>query len=198
MAEHYFSKKPTSPLRTTSVSFSFRGHEMKFLCASGVFSSEKIDTATALLLAHAQIEDGRDVLDLGCGIGVIGISIKKAFLSSSVTLSDVNQRALQFAQKNAKKNRVDVAVVESDLFSAFSGKQFDTIITNPPHHAGRELLYKMISEAPLYLKSGGVLQLVASHNKGGSMLEKKMKETFGNVSTLVKKGGFRVYCSRKE
>ena len=198
MAEHYFSKKPTSPLRTTSVSFSFRGHEMKFLCASGVFSSEKIDTATALLLAHAQIEDGRDVLDLGCGIGVIGISIKKAFLSSSVTLSDVNQRALQFAQKNAKKNRVDVAVVESDLFSAFSGKQFDTIITNPPHHAGRELLYKLISEAPLYLKSGGVLQLVASHNKGGSMLEKKMKETFGNVSTLVKKGGFRVYCSRKE
>ena len=197
MVEHYYTKKPTSPLRTTSVSFLFHSKNMTFLCASGVFSSKKIDTATALLLDHTQVQDGWAVLDLGCGIGVIGISIKKVFPSCAVTLSDVNQRALQFAKKNAKKNSVDVAVVESDLFAGFSEKQFDTIITNPPHHAGRELLYKLIIEAPLYLKSGGVLQFVASHNKGGSMLEKKMKEVFGNVSTLVKKGGFRVYCSRK-
>lgn len=171
---------------------------MTFLCASGVFSSKQIDTATSLLLDHAQVQDGWEVLDLGCGIGVIGISVKKAFSSCTVTLSDVNQRALQFAQKNAKKNSVAVDVLESDLYTAFSEKQFDAIITNPPHHAGRDLLYKLITEAPLHLKPNGVLQLVASHNKGGAMLEKKMKEIFGNVSTLVKKGGFRVYCSRKE
>ncbi len=198
MEEHYFTKKPTSQLKTTFVSFSFHGKDMIFLCASGVFSSQKIDPATALLLEHAQIEERWDVLDLGCGIGVIGLSLKKAFPSCALTLSDVNQRALHIAEKNAKKNNADVVVVESDLYTAFSEKQFDAIITNPPHHAGRELLYKLITEAPLYLKSNGILQLVASHNKGGAMLEKKMKEVFGNVSTLVKKGGLRVYCSKKE
>jgi 16S rRNA G1207 methylase RsmC len=198
MVEHYFTQKPTSPLKTTTVSFSYRGKDMKFLCASGVFSSEKIDSATALLLDNAKIEEGRDVLDLGCGIGVIGISIKKTFPSCAVVLSDVNQRALEIAKRNAKTNHVDVVVAESDLYTAFSEKQFHVIITNPPHHAGRELLYKLITDAPSYLKPDGLLQLVASHNKGGAMLERKMKEIFGNVSTLAKKGGFRVYCSRKE
>jgi 16S rRNA G1207 methylase RsmC len=59
-------------------------------------------------------------------------------------------------------------------------------------------VYKIIEEAFLHLNKNGFLQLVATHNKGGAMLEKKMKEVFGNVETLTKKSGFRVYCSRKE
>jgi 16S rRNA G1207 methylase RsmC len=198
MPEHYFTKKPTSVLRKHIVSFSFHGKELTFTCASGVFSAKHIDPATQLLLENATIHDDLDVLDLGCGIGVIGISIKKAYPSCIVVLSDVNKRALQFAALNAKQNKVEVNVVESDLYAAFSGKQFDTVITNPPLHAGRKLVYLLIEEAPLHLKSGGLLQLVAKHQKGGAMLEKKMNEVFGNVTVLAKKSGFRVYCSRKE
>ncbi len=198
MREHYSTKNPSSLLKTKTVSFSFRDHEMKFLCASGVFSSERIDRATALLLEHAKITENWDILDLGCGNGILGISIKKAFPSCSVVLTDVNERALEIAKKNAQTNHVDVVVLESDCYTVFSGKTFDAIISNPPHHAGRDIVYKIIAEAPLYLKSGGYLQIVASHNKGGKMIEKKMKGIIGNVSTLAKSGGFRVYCSRKE
>ncbi len=198
MGEHYFIRKPTSRVQTTTISFSFKGKLLSFICVSGVFSSRKIDVATALLLEHAYIEEDWDVLDLGCGVGVIGISMKNAFPATHIVLSDVNKRALQFAALNAKQNKAEVEVVESDGYAAFSARQFDTIITNPPLHAGRALVYRLIEEAPLYLKKNGLLQLVAKHKKGGAMLEKKMKEVFGNVSVLVKKGGFRVYCSKKE
>jgi 16S rRNA G1207 methylase RsmC len=40
--------------------------------------------------------------------------------------------------------------------------------------------------------------VVARHAKGGKMLEKRMEEKFGNVEVVAKKGGFRVYVSKKE
>ncbi len=198
MAEHYFTPQPQSRLKKTRVTSSYRGQTLTFTCVSGVFSSEKLDSATLLLLEHAKIQRSWDVLDLGCGIGVLGISIKKAFPSCTVVLTDVNQRALKTAAENVRANDVAAEILESDLFSALADRQFDTIITNPPHHAGRALVYQLIEQAVGHVRSGGFLQLVAQHNKGGAMLEKKMKEVFGNVETLVKKGGFRVYCSRKE
>ncbi len=198
MAEHYFTPQPQSRLKKTVVSSSYKGHPLTFTCVSGVFSSEKLDSATLLLLEHAKTEKDWHVLDLGCGIGVLGISLKKAFPLLTVVLCDVNQRALKTAADNARTNATPVEILESDLFSKMPGRQFDAIMTNPPHHAGRALVYQLIEEAALHLRTGGLFQLVAQHNKGGAMLEKKMKEVFGNVETLVKKGGFRVYCSRKQ
>lgn len=197
MNEHYYTEKPTSRIKKTVVPYTFHGHSLSFTCISGVFGSEKLDSASLLLLEHAKIENGWHVLDLGCGIGVLGISIKKAFPDCSVVLTDVNGRALKTAQENAAQNTVAVEIFKSDRYAALQGKQFDTIITNPPHHAGRQLVYDIIQEGFLHLHTGGYLQLVALHNKGGAMLEKKMKNVFGNVETLAKKSGFRVYCSRK-
>lgn len=193
--EHYFSKKPTSALKTKGVVFSFHNHALHFLCASGVFSSQKIDFATQLLLEHARLTHKQDVLDIGCGMGVIGISIKKAFSESTVVMTDVNKRALEIAKRNALKNTVSVEILESNLYEQLSQRTFDVIISNPPHHAGRELVYALIEQAPKHLNARGTLQIVAQHNKGGAMLERKMKDTFGNVEVLVKKTGFRVYCS---
>lgn len=199
--EHYFTRNPKSRLKTTEVAFSFRNHSLTFLCASGVFSSTEIDDATQLLLEAAEIQPNTNILDLGCGIGVIGISIKKAEPTCNVTLSDVNKRALKVSKENAEKNKVTVDVIESDCYTAFAEKEqkeFDLIITNPPHHAGRELVYKMITEAPQYLKKGGFLQLVAKHNKGGKMLQKKMEEVFGNAEIITRQSGFCVYRSKKK
>jgi 16S rRNA G1207 methylase RsmC len=61
--------------------------------------------------------------------------------------------------------------------------------------AGRKICYKIIEEAKKHLKKNGTLQLVARHQKGGKMLEKKMQEAFGNVEAIAKKSGFRVYLS---
>lgn len=206
--EHYFTRTPKSKLKTTEVSFLFHNHQLSFLCASGVFSSTQIDDATTLLLEAVELQPNTAILDLGCGIGVIGISLKKAEPTCDVTLTDINTRALKVSKQNAEKNKVSVDVLESDCYSAFgenekkekqkSEKEFDLIITNPPHHAGRELVYKMITEAPLYLKKGGFLQLVAKHKKGGKMLQQKMEEVFGNAEIILRGSGLCVYRSKKK
>lgn len=192
--EHYYTKKPTSEFKTKTISFEISGHQFKFITPSGVFSYGRVDPASLLLLTSAHIPQKANILDLGCGWGFIGIAIKKLFPNTDVTMIDINERALQLAKKNAKLNKTKVTVLQSDLFNAIP-PQFDTILTNPPMKAGRALCYQIIEHSKSHLKLGGSLNLVALHNRGGSMLEKKMKEVFGNVETVAKKSGFRVYQS---
>lgn len=196
---HYYSPKQTSKLILTPVRQHLRGKEFEILCSSGVFSSKVIDYGTQVLVNNAIIVNGWKVLDLGCGCGVVGVVVASIFPKCKVVMSDVNKRAVYISSKNAMNHRLEnVEVVESDLFKQIPDDDFDTIITNPPMVAGRELCYKMIDEGYLHLKKGGLLQVVARHKKGGEMLEKRMKEKFGDVETAAKKGGFRVYVSKKE
>jgi 16S rRNA G1207 methylase RsmC len=74
---------------------------------------------------------------------------------------------------------------------------FDTILLNPPISADMDVCYEMIKKSSEHLKENGTLQLVARNRKGGSRLMECMKETFGNVEVLGRKGGFWVYCSTK-
>jgi len=191
--EHYSSKKPQSELIEKSFETIVRRQRFRFVTPSGVFSFGHIDKGSLLLVDSVSL-DKEKVLDFGCGWGFVGVVVKKVFSGIVVTMTDVNERALLYAEKNARGNRVSVQVVQSDLFSKL--KEFDAILVNPPMHAGREVCYSIIEEALKHLSSGGKLYLVAMHNKGGAMLEKKMHDVFGNVETVGKKGGFRVYVSR--
>jgi 16S rRNA (guanine1207-N2)-methyltransferase len=139
------------------------------------------------------IKENDRVLDLGCGIGVIG-KIAKELTQKEVVLVDVNERALMLAKMNLKGLN-NIVIKKSDVFGALQGEKFDVILLNPPQSAGRKLCLRMIAESLEHLNKGGSLQLVARHNIGGSYFENYMKEVFGNVSTLAKKGGFRVYKS---
>ena len=195
MADHYFTEKPTSDITTEEFEISVRGTRLFFTTPSGVFSYGRADKASSLLVECAEVPEKAKVLDFGCAWGFIGIAIKKSIPSVDMTMIDVNERALKFAERNARRNRVDVKIIKSDLFQSVKGK-FDEIIVNPPMKAGREICYKIIEDSVKYLEKNGTLQLVALHNRGGAMLEKKMNDVFGNVETIAKKSGFRVYLSR--
>ena len=199
MSEHYFTERPSSELVIEEVRVLARGHAFVFRTASGVFSFGRVDAGSLLLAGSAIVKPHDAVLDLGCGWGLVGIVIREAFPSAAVTLTDVNERAVMLAKQNAKRNKASAHVLQGSLYEPVKGTQFDAILVNPPMKAGRELCYTIIGQAPEHLKPGGTLQLVALHNRGGKMLEKKMKEVFGNVETVAKKGGFRVYiCERTE
>jgi len=195
MSDHYFSEKPTSEITTEQFDITVRGVRLIFTTPSGVFSHGRADKASILLVENAEISENARVLDLGCAWGFVGIALKKSVPTTSVMMVDINERALSFAEKNAKRNHVDVKIFKSDLFRTVKGK-FDTIIVNPPMKAGRETCYKIIEDSLKFIEKNGTLQLVALHNRGGAMLEKKMNEVFGNVETIAKKSGFRVYLSR--
>lgn len=195
MNEHYFSKKPSSVIKDYRIEAALRGKKFAFSSSSGVFSATEIDEGTRLLVENMQIGNKDDALDLGCGIGIVGI-VAAGLTTGKVILTDVNERACKLAMKNSK-GISNIQVVCGDMYGPVNGLLFDVILLNPPQTAGKEICFAMIGGAREHLKKGGSLQIVARHNKGGETLGKKMLEVFGNVQAIAKKGGFRVYMSRK-
>ena len=195
MTEHYYTEKPTSELKIYKINFNVRNKDIELFTASGVFSPKGLDTGSDILLKNCIINDKWKVLDLGCGYGIVGISLKLLFPSINLTLSDINERALEFAKKNIKKYNLKASVIKSNSFDNIKDK-FDTILLNPPQTAGKQLCFNMIEKSKEHLVNNGILQLVARHNKGGKDLSKKMFEVFGNVEEIIKRAGFRVYVSK--
>ncbi len=190
---HYFSKQPSVKLTFFNIAYSARGLDFNFKSAPGVFSSKKIDYGTAVLVNAMKIEKNDTVLDLGCGIGVVGI-VAAHLTKNKVYLVDINKRAVKLAKMNSKQLK-NVIVLESDKFFKIDNLKFDVILLNPPQTAGKKICFEMIEQARTHLNPKGTLQLVARHNVGGRTLLEKMLQVFGNVKTIVKKGGYRVYVS---
>lgn len=157
----------------------------------GVFSAKELDEGTNLLLNSLPELNG-DVLDIGCGAGVIGASICKQMPNTNVTMTDVNALALFSAEQTLKQNHLSAKVVASDMFSDIQG-QFDFIISNPPFHAGLNTNYeateRFLRQASSHLKQGGQLFLVANKFL---RYEPILKEVFRSVSVIRENNRFKI------
>ncbi len=123
------------------------------------------------------------VLDLGCGSGYIGLTIKQK-INCDVTLSDIDDNAIKQTTLNAQLNNLHVKIIKSNLFEQIDQK-YDLIISNlpyipnntildasvlnfEPHHAlfggidGNDFFRAIIKNINLYLKKSGVLILEMS------------------------------------
>lgn len=195
--DHYYSEKPKSEIQEHKFSYEIKGIELEFISVSGVFAfSQKVDKASQLLIeSFRPSRSGNFVLDMGCGIGPISLYIKSKYLHLQVTAVDINERAVFYAEKNARLNNLSIEAMKSDLYSQLEGRLFGDILSNPPIAAGKALNTRLIHEAKNHLLENGALWLVAFHNKGGETLKRIMNEVFGNVEDVEKKGGIRVYRS---
>jgi 16S rRNA (guanine1207-N2)-methyltransferase len=151
-----------------------------------------VDTGTRLLLEALPEEMAGEILDLGCGWGVIGISIARKWPETRVTMADVNLRALELTRENAKRNRAEVICTESDGMEAFAGKTFDAVVTNPPIRAGKQVIYKMFADAAGCLKPGGALYLVIRKQQGAESCIRYLQTLYKRTEKLDKSGGFWV------
>lgn len=192
MNDHYYSRVPQSESRPVGCEYSYRGVALSFQTDAGVFSRGEVDTGTRLLLEALPEEMHGEILDLGCGWGVIGISIARKWPETRVTMADVNTRALDLSRENAKRNRADVTCVESDGMAALQGQTFDAVVTNPPIRAGKQVIYKMFADAAASLKPDGALYLVIRKQQGAESCMKYLQTVFSSVEKLDRSGGFWV------
>lgn len=194
-APHYYSKDAPRSGRKYMIRLSIRGEMLDFASEGGIFSKDRIDLGTQILLSSLELPDSGTVLDMGCGYGAIGISIAKMSPCLRVTMVDVNHSAIKLARENALRNGVEAEVLRSDLYSALEGRYFDVIVSNPPLAAGYAVVFPMIEGAWGHLNPGGSLQIVI--RRGINAIPKKMSEVFGNSECISKKSGYRVFLSRK-
>ena len=194
--EHYYSEQQKSLTKLRKIKQKIKGHEFGFYTASGVFSKERIDRGTLVLAENMIVNKNSKVLDVGCGIGILGIAAAKLF-NADITMSDINKRAVMLAKMNIKLNSIKAEIYQGSLYEKIKNNDFDVVLSNPPQTAGKNICFQLIEQSKKYLENNGTFQLVARHNKGGKTLSKKMEEVFGNVRVIAKKSGYWVYLSVK-
>lgn len=139
--------------------------------------------------------EGLEILDMGCGSGVLGLTLATERSAWSVTLADVSPAALSLARENATRLEITTAnFIHSDLFSAIS-QQFDGIVANLPYvpeadratltrevmhdpplalfsgQDGLDLIRHFIPQAFTHLKPGGWLVLEIGHDQASQVTE---------------------------
>lgn len=196
---HYFINDTNLKSNKKNIGYTFLGENISFTTDNGVFSKERIDFGTNLLLNSMEdLTQYKTLLDVGCGIGVIGISIAKKYPLINVQMIDVNQRAISLAKENIKNNRINNCVCyESNVYENVNDF-FDVIVSNPPIRAGKEIVHKIASEAKNYLSNNGVFYAVVQKKQGANSFEKKLEEVFENVEIVNKDCGYIIFKSIKK
>lgn len=139
---HYFINDPELKSAVRTIAYDYRGQKLKLYTDRGVFARDRVDFGTHLLLQAftPPKETGLRVLDVGCGYGIIGLAIARAYPDFTVELSDVNRRAVELARRSAAEMKLgNVKIYEGDLYEN-AGGPYDIIITNPPVRAGNAVV----------------------------------------------------------
>jgi 16S rRNA (guanine1207-N2)-methyltransferase len=198
VSEHYYTGRPSTEHDEATFTATLRGMAFTFTTDAGVFSRERVDFGSLLLIETMQIKPSDTVLDLGCGYGPIGAVAARLAHEGFVYLVDVNERAAALARRNLQANRIANAEVRvGDALEAVRGIAFDTVLTNPPIRAGKAIIYRMVDEAHAALKPGGSLWVVIQNKQGAPSMKKKLQELFGNVLDVDRKAGYHIFRSVK-
>lgn len=190
--EHYFTNNENLKSEIKTLSYHYKDQEFLFLSDNGLFSKDKLDFGSRLLIETFLKKESRtnlDILDVGCGYGFIGITTGK-ILNSFVTMCDVNKRALHLANRNMEKNKIRGETIESNIYEKIT-KKYDRILTNPPIRAGKEVVSKILLEAKNHLKPNGRLWFVIRKDQGAKSMMAQLK-TVAKCEIIEKSKGFYI------
>lgn len=189
MMSQYFDNDKSIKSNKKLIEFNFNNKKYNVYSDNGVFSKDKFDYGTRVLLESIDINSlcGK-VLDLGCGIGVVGIILGTINKNISIDMVDINDRAINLAKENMSLNKVKGNVFISDVYSNIN-KKYNYIITNPPIRAGKEVVRRFLLGGYDYLTDDGTLYFVMRKDHGVKSMIKELENKY-TVSILNKDKGF--------
>lgn len=199
-SEHYFSSIPDSELRLRQIHAQLAGQFYELTTSNAIFSPDRIDMGTEVLLAHTPAAPpGGNLLDLGCGWGPIALTLALQAPHATVWAVDVNERALDMVRRNATAvgltniNAVTPEDVPGDI-------EFTSIRSNPPIRVGKDQLHNMLKLWLPRLEAGSDAWLVVQKNLGSDSLHRWLEATlpadFSTVRAATNKG-YRVLRVRR-
>ena len=195
----YFENDENVEHADLAYSFTLLGKGFTLYSDNGVFSKDGLDDGSRLLLETiAKTDLGTNILDLGCGIGPIGIVLAHFDPNRLITMADVSDRALECAKRNAIANGVNerVSILKSDVYENIAAS-FSTIVTNPPIRAGKKVTYAMYAGALDHLNEGGRLVLVIRKQQGAPSCQRYLETLFSKVEVLCQHKGYRILIATK-
>lgn len=197
--EHYFSSSPESELKKRTIHARISGQTYELETANGIFSPERIDTGTAVLLAGVPTPPpGGNLLDVGCGWGPIALTLAVESPHAVVWAVDVNERALALVRSNAEKIGVtNIRAVTPDQVP--DDMTFMTIWSNPPIRVGKNELHSLLQKWIPRLEPGCDGWLVVQRNLGSDSLHRWLQTEFPEDFTFVRAStskGYRILRAR--
>jgi 16S rRNA (guanine1207-N2)-methyltransferase len=198
LSNQYFENNNNLKKETREILFYYRGNKILLTTNTGIFSKSYVDFGTQQLLKNINLTQGTtSVLDVGCGYGVIGITIAKTYEFSKVDMIDINSRAVEITKENIIKNNVNNASCFISNIYENIVSQYDLIVSNPPIRAGKQVVHSILADAYQHLNIGGSIIVVIQKKQGAPSTMKKLKEVFGNVTVVDREKGYYILKSIK-
>lgn len=192
---HYFSDDAGAPSDPRDIEVVLRGRAVRVRTDRGVFSGDRLDPGTAVLLEEVPDPPPEGTfVDLGCGWGPIALSLAIAAPRARVIGVDVNRRALALTAHNAAAAGVAVETAVPDaLLAAEPGLAFDLLWSNPPIRIGKPALHGMLRTWLPRIRPGGRAYLVVSKNLGADSLHRWIEQDLDlRTDRVGSRQGFRV------
>ena len=170
----------------------------------------RVDTETLVEEVISIEREKKNILDMCCGSGAIGIALAKNIKDVTVTLADISEIAEEVTKENICRLEVDNAkFIHSNLFENIDSNKFDVIVSNPPYirtdvidtlmedvkdyephlalDGGKDGLYfynKITKEAITHLSEGGYLCYEIGYDQGDEVRKLMENQGFKNVRII--------------
>lgn len=192
------SKETTEHSSAPRIELDILGNRIEVETGVSIFSKEGLDSGTRFLLETIDIQKANNILDIGCGWGAIGLVAATLNENATVTMVDIDLRAVALSNKNSAylglENRAK-AIGTADILKEIS-ESYDLVLSNPPFHQGTSILIELFTGVRDKTAKNGQIYLVVENsyvNKFTDILIKVM----GNCKTIKDNGRYSILFTRR-
>lgn len=175
------------------------GKSFEFHSTWGLFSPEKLDDGSLMLLDYVDFKDDDNSIDLGCGYGVLGMTAARQCPKGEHLLIDKDFVAVEYARLNCQNNRLSNASVQlsNGFYHVDKNRQFSLVMSNLPAKASKEQHYLYLLDAH-YAMTMGARFYVVTINGLREFMKRSFTEVFGNAKKIKQGKTYTVTMAIKE